>query len=191
MPDAIVATVPKGKHWVIYGEGDAKYVLKLENDPRIVPNSNLAVIRVPDSTPEIIKMFDLKDEQALLARLRYNRLIDVFLGLTTYSLQSHLRTKIKSIGQIEIDEMYVGINKKGEHFVIPVQAKGGTDSLSTVQTWQDIECCKVKFPDKVCRAVSAQFMDGEKIALFELGEDAGEIKIIEEKHYLLVPSGKV
>ncbi len=30
---------------------------------------------------------------------------NTFLGLTTYSLQSHLRTSVKDVGQIEIDEL--------------------------------------------------------------------------------------
>lgn len=82
---------------------------------------------IPDATPEIIRAYAMDDEQALLAILRYNRLIDTFLGLTTYSLQNHLRTTVKKIGQIEIDELYVGMDKRGCHYVIPVQAKGGKD----------------------------------------------------------------
>lgn len=82
----------------------------------------MATIRIPDSTPEIISAYALDDEQALLAKVRYNRLIDIFLGLTTFSLQNHLRTTVKSIGQIEIDELYVGIDKFGCHYVIPVGA---------------------------------------------------------------------
>ena len=65
----------------------------------------------------------MDDEQALLAIVRYNRLIDTFLGLTTYSLQNHLRTTVKGIGQIEIDDLYIGINHVGEGFIIPIEAK--------------------------------------------------------------------
>lgn len=73
--------------------------------------------------------------------MRYNRLIDVFLGITTYSLQNHLRTTVKQIGQLEIDEIYVGIDKLGRQYVIPVQAKGGRDQIAVVQAKQDILCC--------------------------------------------------
>ena len=65
-------------------------------------------INIPDGTPEIIRGYALDDEQALLAIVRYNRLIDIFLSLTTYSLQNHLRTTVLNIGQIEIDELYIG-----------------------------------------------------------------------------------
>src|SRR5271157_4057421 len=36
--------------------------------------------------------YKFTDEQALLAKVRYTRLIDTFLGITAYSLQNHLRT---------------------------------------------------------------------------------------------------
>jgi hypothetical protein len=65
----------------------------------------------------------MTDEQALLARLRYNRLIDVFTGVTCYSLQSHLRTTVQDIGQIETDEIYVGIDRRGAALRYPCSGK--------------------------------------------------------------------
>ena len=93
------------------------------------------VIKIPDATPEIISAYALNDEQALLAKVRYNRLIDLFLGITANSLQNHMRTTVKGIGQIEIDEVYVALDRRGIQYVIPVQAKGGKDQLSVVQTF--------------------------------------------------------
>ena len=158
---------------------------------RIVPREELLTIKVPDSTPEIISAYALSDEQALLAKVRYNRLVDVFLGITAYSLQNHLRTTVRNVGQIEIDEIYVGLDRHGRQFVVPVQAKGGNDKHGVVQTQQDIMCCAEKFPDLICRAVSAQFMSNERIALFELTVTSGEIKVVDERHYQLVPAGSI
>ncbi len=98
---------------------------------------------------------------------------------------------MKSIGQIEIDEINVGIDKFGRQFVIPVQAKGGSDKHGVVQTQQDIACCAEKFPALICRAVSAQFMSDNKIALFELTVEDGDIKVVEERHYQLVASSDI
>ena len=153
----------------------------------------MIAIKIPDATPEIIAAYALSDEQALLAKVRYNRLLDIFLGLTTYSLQNHLRTTVKSMGdsQIEIDEVYVGVNRHGEQFALPVQAKGGNDRLSVVQTAQDIACCKEKFPGLTCRPISAQFMADDVIAMFELALDGEDVKLVEEKHYKLVPSDQI
>jgi hypothetical protein len=75
--------------------------------------------------------------------------------------------------------------------VIPVQAKGGSDKLSPVQTAQDLACCRAKFPDLVCRPVSAQFMSDDVIALFELTLEAGRVLIVEERHYRLVQSDEI
>jgi hypothetical protein len=193
LPDEIVRTAPKGKAWIIEGAGRSRYRFRLAevSGVSIRPRDDLAAIKIPDATPEIIAAYALGDEQALLARVRYNRLIDIFLGLTTYSLQNHLRTYVSGMGQIEIDEIYVGLNRQGVHFVIPVQAKGGSDKLSPVQTRQGIECCRAKFPDLVCRPVSAQFMADHVIALFELTLENERVLILEERHYRLVPSKEI
>jgi hypothetical protein len=191
LPEEILKTAPKGYQWIIEGTGRAKYKFKLTKINRIVPRSELVAIKVPDATPEIIAAYALNDEQALLAKVRYNRLVDIFLGLTAYSLQNHLRTTVSSLGQIEIDEVYVGIGKSGSQFIIPVQAKGGNDQLSAVQAKQDIACCKEKFPNLICRPVSAQFMEEDVIAIFELTIEKDEVKIVEERHYKLVPADAI
>ena len=163
MPASILRTQPKGMEWVIEGVGRSRYKFRLVKINRVVPNAGLLTIKIPDATPEIISAYALTDEQSLLAKVRYNRLVDVFLGIATYSLQNHLRTTVKGIGQIEIDEMYVGVDSRGRQYVLPVQAKGGNDQLSVVQTKQDIACCAEKFPGLICRSISAQFMaDGQQ-----------------------------
>lgn len=188
LPDRVLATQPEGKEWIIDGAGRAKYVFKLVKANRIRPTEHLVSIAIPDATPELIRLYALDDEQALLAIVRYNRLIDTFLGLTTYSLQNHLRTTVKDLGQIEIDELYIGLDTRGCHYVIPVQAKGGSDQIGIVQTSQDIRFVAQRFPGMRCRPVAAQFMEGEIVALFELTLERDEVKVVEERHYRLVPA---
>ncbi|BDD04459.1 hypothetical protein [Aureibacter tunicatorum] len=191
LPQSILDTQTKGREWIIEGKGRAKYCFKLVKINRILPNSELVTIKIPDSTPEIVTQYSLSDEQALLAKIRYNRLIDIFLNITTYSLQNHLRTTVQEVGQIEIDEIYVGIDDNGRHFVIPVQAKGGSDQLSVVQTSQDIKLCSEKYSDLICRAISAQFMEDDLIALFELTIQDNQIKVAKERHYKLVTKDEI
>ncbi len=192
LPDGILETQPEGKEWVIEGSGRAEYEFRLVPINRIAPNENLITIKIPDATPEIVSSNSLSDEQALLAKVRYNRLIDIFLGVTAYSLQNHLRTTVKDLGQIEIDEVYVGVDRMGCQYVIPVQAKGGNDQLSTVQAKQDIACCAEKFPNLVCRAISAQFIDHSRIAMFELQlDEQGLVRTAEERHYRLVSADQI
>jgi hypothetical protein len=191
LPEKILATQPKGLEWIIEGAGRALYRFQLSKGTRVLPNPSLASIAIPDATPEIIRAYALDDEQALLAIVRYNRLIDTFLGLTTYSLQNHLRTAVKGIGQIEIDELYIGLDKHGCHYAIPVQAKGGKDQIGVVQTTQDIAFTSEKFPDMRCKAVAAQFLSDRTVALLELVIEDGEIKVVEERHYKLVPADQL
>jgi hypothetical protein len=72
-----------------------------------------------------------------------------------------------------------------------MQAKGGNDRLSVVQTAQDIACCKEKFAGLTCRPISAQFMTEDVIAMFELALDGEDVKLVEEKHYKLVQSDQI
>lgn len=191
LPQTILDTATEGLEWIIEGTGRARYRFLQVKLNRIVPRNELVTIKIPDATPEIITAYALSDEQSLLAKVRYNRLVDIFLGVTAFSLQNHLRTTVKSIGQIEIDEIYVGVDRNGRQFIIPVQAKGGNDRHAVVQTQQDITYCLEKFPNLICRAVSAQFMSEDRIAMFELVLQDNEIRVAEEKHYRLVPSSAI
>ena len=191
LPQSILATAKNGQEWIIEGAGRAKYRFRLVKLNRIVPREELLTIKVPDATPQIIGAYALGDEQALLAKVRYNRLVDVFLGITAYSLQNHLRTTVKDVGQIEIDEIYVGVDRHGRQFVVPVQAKGGSDKHGVVQTQQDVEFCVQVFKNLMCRLVSAQFMSDQRIAMFELAVVDGVIKVVDEKYYQLVPSNSI
>jgi len=190
LPKSILATQPADRGWLILGDGDARYRFRLNKLTHIRPTNGLLVRKIPDATPEIITRYALTDEQALLAKVRYNRLIDVFLGITASSLQNHLRTKIPNYGQIEIDELYVGVDCRGAQYIVPVQAKGGTDVLGAIQTIQDITFCQTeeKYRDCIARAVSAQFLTDDTIALFETTFDGDEVSILHERHYKLTES---
>jgi hypothetical protein len=106
--------------------------------------------------------------------------------LTCYSLQNHLRTTLRGGSQIETDEIYIGLDKHGVHYVIPVQAKSRRDKIGVVQIEQDVEMCTVQFSGLVCRAIAAQYMGKNLIALFEFEQNNEGIKVSSEKHYRLV-----
>ncbi|MCY4060907.1 MAG: endonuclease [Chloroflexi bacterium] len=192
LPDAIVRHSPEGQSWVIVGKGRAKYAFELKPVSKTQPDQMLPVTKIPDATPGIVARYALTDEQALLAKLRNNRLVDIFTGVTCYSIQNHLRTTVRSIGQIETDEIYVGIDKRGAHFILPVQAKGKADQIGVVQIEQDLALCDEKFPELVARPIAAQFMDEDSIALFEFGKDSdGAVVKLAERHYRLVPESEM
>lgn len=185
LPEAIRVLAPEGEEWTIQPAGRGRYAFVLGKAATITPSPILTQIKVPDATPGIIAAYALSDEQALLAKLRYNRLIDIFTGVTCYSLQNHLRTTVRG-SQMETDELYVGVDRSGVQYVIPVQAKGHRDRIGVVQIEQDRAMCAEKFPTLVCRPVAAQFMAGDLIAMFELVRQEDELRVAVEKHYRLV-----
>ncbi|MDR2706674.1 MAG: hypothetical protein LBC02_12915 [Planctomycetaceae bacterium] len=187
-PASIVELAPVGTEWVIRLAGKGKYKFSLSSNSRIIPNHFLAETKILDATPGVIDRYALDDEQALLAQLRYNRLIDIFTGTTCYSLQSHLRTTVIDVGQVETDEIYIGVDKRGIHYVLPVQAKRGNDQLGIVQMEQDFSLCEEKFPSLICIPIAAQFMEQNLIALFSFEQNDNGISMVSEKHYRLVDS---
>ena len=186
LPDSVTEKAAPGRKWIIRPAGQARYRFVLTAVASLEPSPMLAETKVPDSTPGVISMYSMSDEQALLARIRYNRLVDVLTGLTCYSLQNHLRTTAPGIGQVETDELYIGLDRRGVHYVLPVQAKGGRDKMGVVQIEQDLAVCAAKFPALPCRPVAAQFIEDDLIAMFELEHGKDGIRVSAEKHYRLV-----
>ena len=92
LPKAIQKRAPKGLEWYIELAGRGKYRFRVGKKQVFSPSTQLSYTKIPDSTPGVISMYALDDEQALLAKLRYNRLLDIFSGVTCYSLQNHLRS---------------------------------------------------------------------------------------------------
>ena len=191
LPTSITSKAPTGKVWIIRPAGRGQYTLFATKVAVFGPRVGASVTKVPDSTPGLIERYALSDEQALLARVRYNRLVDLFTGITCYSLQSHLRTTVEDLGQIETDEVYVGIDRFGVHYVLPVQAKGKGDRHNVVQVESDFAMCAEKFPSLVAKPLGAQFMEGGVIAMFEFENSSDGVSIASEQHYRLVPPSEL
>lgn len=191
LPAAIQASAPPGAEWIIVGMGIAAYAFRLAAPGKIAPSAHAYPLTIPDATPEIIRYYAPgTDEQALLTRARYNRLVDLFTGLTCYSVQNHLRTVVAAIGQIEIDEIYVGLNRRGVHFVLPCQAKSPGDRIGIVQVIQDIAFCNERYPQAICRPIGLQFTGSDTVAMLELAvreeDQILKLNTVDEKHYQLV-----
>ncbi len=186
LPASIRKKAPRDHEWVIRPAGRGQYKFVAAKMATVVPSKMLVETKIPDATPGVIDMYALNDEQALLAKLRYNRLVDIFAGIACYPLQSHLRTTVLGLGQIETDEIYIGIDKRGAHYVLPVQAKGGSDRIGIVQIEQDFAVCAEKFPNLICRSIAAQLKDSGLIAMFEFELTKTEVAVVCEKHYRLV-----
>jgi len=187
LPDSIREKAPKGQEWIIRPQGRSSYAFVATSLTTISLTEIMSETKIPDATPGVISKYALNDEQALLAIIRYNRLVDIFTGVTCYSPQNHLRTTVPKMGQVETDEIYIGIDKRGAHYAFPVQAKGSKDKLGIVQIEQDFAICAEKFPALICRPIAAHFMSDNVIALFEFERTESNITVSSEKHYRLVP----
>jgi hypothetical protein len=198
LPAAITSRAPEGHDWIILPAGRGRYRFSATTYSLVTPNAGLIETKIPDATPGLISLYALSDEQALLAKLRYNRLIDIFTGIVAYPLQSHLRTTVPDMGQVETDDLYVGVDKRGIHYVLPVQAKADArtragrrrtrarDRLSIVQIIQDFGVGATKFPNLICKPIAAQFMADDLIALFAFEMTATGVSLESERHFRLV-----
>ncbi|MDP8240387.1 MAG: hypothetical protein P9X24_14955 [Candidatus Hatepunaea meridiana] len=186
LPDSIKECAPKGREWIISPAGRSRYRFALREEVRILPNNLMVETKILDATPGIITQYATDDEQGLLAKVRYNRLVDIFTGITCFSLQNHLRTTVPEVGQVETDEIYIGVDRRGAHYVFPIQAKGGSDRLSIVQIEQDLALCLDKFPDLICKSIATQFIESDLIAMFSFEDSKSGAKLLHEKHYRLV-----
>lgn len=193
LPPEVQATAPEGQEWRIKAVAKGRYVFKLyEQGAGVIDlDADPIVVKVPDSLPAIVERYARKDEQSLLARIRYNNLVSVFLGLSTYSLQSHWKTSAEAAGgsPVEVDEMYVGLDSDGVHYVIPVEAKGRekSEKLTTEQILTNYMAARETFPDARIVAVAAKVIDDYTFAMirFSVDEETESVEKEFERHYTL------
>jgi hypothetical protein len=198
LPEEVQATAPDGKEWRIKATGKGEYVFKLfdKGSGIFEIGTGLEPIKVPDALPSIVERYARRDdEQALLARIRYNNLVSVFLGLTTHSLQSHWKTSVESSTPVEIDEMYVGLDRDGVHYSIPVEAKGkpASEKVTAEQILNNYNAASDTFPQTVVIPVAAKVVDGYTFAMmrFEVDPEAETVTKTDERHYTLAVNPSV
>lgn len=186
LPQDILDCAPPDKSWIIEGAGGGLYRFKAVKHGWFIPNEELIPIMINDWTPEeVIEHGIVKDEQAILTTISYNNLLDLFLWCRLSLKQSHWRTNIKNVGQIEIDFVFIGISNTGEDVVVPVQAKTGKDFISSVQIKQDIMACNERDDGKICRSTAVHYDHASKrIAMMEFKLDENDdVILVNEFHY--------
>lgn len=189
MPADIAALAEPGMEWIIIGDPEISTSYRIKQAPitRISPDTSLVPITLPDATPRLLTdhvFGETQDEQAVLAMVRYNRLVDLFLGIVAHSIQNHLRTRVKRV-QLEVDEIYVGVNRLGELCIVPIQAKVGRSRFGRVQLEQDLAFCRERFRSYRARAVAVQALSREHLVLYELAIVEDHVVKIQELHCLV------
>ena len=185
LPDEIAST----GNWVIEGRGRGRYAFRrLSRSPYIAVPVDLQPIDILDATPDIILKYGGSDEQGLLTRIRYNRLLDTFLGITAYHVQGHIRTFMKDSGQIEVDDLYLGVDADGKQYVIPVEAKTASEPLGVVQVVCLNAYGRQILPQLILRSVAIKAHHDGTIFFMELNDslDSEEVRVVGYRRYRLV-----
>jgi len=185
LPVEIAAT----GNWVIEGKRRGVYAFRrLRRSIYVKFPADLQAIDILDATPDIILKYGGRDEQGLLAGVRYNRLVDTFLGVTAYHLQGHVRTTLAQGVQIEIDDIYFGVDADGVQYVVPVEAKSTNEPLGVLQVSNLNAFAHRRYPDLKARSVAVK--DGGDGTLFFAefcdAMDCEEISVVSYKRYRLV-----
>jgi hypothetical protein len=188
LPSQILAT----GNWAILPAGRGTYAfLLLRNPPRFeIPFGDYQPIDIYNAIPEVVEGLLRQDEQSLLTRLLYNRLIDIFTGLTCFHIQNHYRSFVADLGEVEIDAIYVGVDKTGTLTVLPIEAKSQAESevIGRIQIMQMSKLMHQDFPVLQRRIFAAKALQDGTIAMVEFSdhEDLDEIKIISVGRFRLI-----
>lgn len=180
------AEIARTGGWTIVSTGSGLYAFELDL-PEIEIPEHLEEIPIPYAVPEIVEKNLAKDEQGLLTKVRYNRLLDIFTGIACFHLQSHIRTQVEGIGQIEIDDLYVGVDKEGIGYVLPVEAKVSMNRLAVAQVRNLVSFANERFPHLTCKPI-AIIDRNDTITCFEFvpSKDIRSMKVRLERRYRLV-----
>jgi len=185
MPKEILRT----GNWVIAARGSGLYAfVKIKGETTVAIPDTLKVYPIPYAVPEIVAHNLARDEQGMLTIVRYNRLLDVFTGLACFHLQSHIRTHLSAHGQVEIDELYVGVDKDGQGFVLPIEAKEEGEKLGVDKAVALTLFARARFPKLICRPIGImrrglQLFDCVE---FEPAEELSKVVVLEMRRYQLV-----
>ncbi|MBN1764443.1 MAG: hypothetical protein JW860_04230 [Sedimentisphaerales bacterium] len=170
LPDDIL----KAGNWILKPKGKGRFsFMKTKRESFVNIQEGLYQIETLNALPEIVEKHVSSDEQGLLSLVRYNRLIDIFTGITCFHLQSHVRTTIAEEGQIEIDELYVGLDEDGKEYILPTEAKGfeDRDKLGWFQVANLVKFSRQYFPELKCKPIAIKPGGKDVICMMEFDDN--------------------
>jgi len=174
------STILRTGNWILTPRGKGKFSFtKTLRPPFIEIQEGLTHIEILNALPEIVEKYTSNDEQGLLSTIRYNRLIDIFTGITCFHLQSHIRTTILKEGQIEIDDLYVGVDEDGREYILPIEAKSPDvrDKLGWFQIANLVGFANQCFKSMKCRPIAVKPMGKNIVCLMEFDDSTDYEKI--------------
>lgn len=101
-----------------------------------------------------------------------------------------MRTTVKELGQIEVDDLYLGVDQDGRWYCIPVEAKpaGNRDQLGRIQLSSMVAFSEQEFPTLPVRPVGVKRMEDGSIFFVEFTPISDPLQIQSRvyKRYMLV-----
>jgi hypothetical protein len=191
LPAEILAT----GHWAIEPAGRGAYAFRLlHNAPHFeIPFGDYAPVDIYNAIPEVVEGLLRQDEQSLLTLVLYNRLVDIFTGLTCFHIQNHYRSFIAGMGEVELDALYVGVDKTGTLIVIPIEAKSQAESemIGRIQVSQMAKLVRQDFADLGRRVLAIKILADRTIAIVEFDDHAepDELGIVSVSRFRLIRRG--
>ena len=191
LPARILAT----GHWAIEPAGRGTYAFRLlQNTPHFdIPFSDYAPVDIYNAIPEVVEGLLRQDEQSLLTLVLYNRLVDIFTGLTCFHIQNHYRSFVTGMGEVELDALYVGVDKTGMLSVIPIEAKSQAESemIGRIQVSQMAKLVRQDFADLRRRVLAIKILADGTIAVVEFDDNTepDELGIVSVSRFRLIRRG--
>jgi hypothetical protein len=193
LPDSILA---KG-NWAIEGAGRGVYAFRLlQNPPHIeIRFEEYSPVDIYNAIPEVVEGLLRQDEQSLLTRILYNRLIDIFTGLTCFHIQNHYRSFVTGLGEVELDALYVGVDKTGTLFVLPIEAKSRAESemIGRIQVSQMAKLVRQDFGELRRRILAVKALADGTIAVVEFDDqkEPDDFRIVSVGRFRLIRRGTI
>ena len=143
----------------------------------------MAPVGILDNTPTVVGQLARDERELLLARLRFNRLLDNFLGISTFPVHLLFDSPFyDSIGP-EVEELHFGIAPFGDKCMVIVLSErwNGSPAISKLRASSEV-------PFKYSHNMRVHFIlahqtGGNCLALIELDLSSQRSKVKAEKHY--------
>lgn len=152
------------------------------------------IICIEDKTPIPVRRLlneDLSgiDEQGLLTIVNYCDLLSLFTGLKIYRLKSHARKSVSKIGQVEVDEIDVGVTYSALDLpiIFPIEAKAAPDPLNWAQIANQVNFANEHFSNFIVRPIGIK-VDWKSIIYiieFTPETEAKNLQIVSSVRYRL------
>jgi hypothetical protein len=125
-----------------------------------------------------------------VTRVLYNRLIDIFTGLTCFHIQNHYRGFVEGMGEVELDALYVGIDKTGKLYILPIEAKSQAENemIGRVQISQMAKLVRQDFADLDRRILAIKYLKDGTIVIIEFDDqvEPDDFKIVSFSRFRLI-----